>query len=372
MIFGGPGRYIQGANVLSKFPEYLNKFIGKKSLRSLIVGGKRSLVSCGLLMETLKENRLEYDEECFGGECCNKEIDRLSSLVSRNDYDLIIGIGGGKSIDTMKLVANLNKKPVVVVPTIASTDAPCSALSVVYSETGVFERYEFFPRSPDLVIVDTSVVAKSPPRTLVSGMGDALATYWEARACLRSGAINCLGGRTSPSSLALSRLCYDSLIEFGKQAFIDCQNQTVSTALERVVEANTLLSGVGFESGGLAAAHAIHNGFSTIPATQKFLHGEKVAFGTLVQLILDQEPKETINQVLNFCSSVNLPITLSQIGINTSKNNFITSGLRKVAEKSMAEGETIHNLPYKFDRQTIMDAILEADKLGRMWNVNHN
>jgi glycerol dehydrogenase len=84
--------------------------------------------------------------------------------------------------------------PVAIAPTIASTDAPCSALSVIYTDSGEFDRYLMLPHNPNMVIVDTKVVAGAPARLLAAGIGDALATWFEARACSRSGATTMAGG----------------------------------------------------------------------------------------------------------------------------------------------------------------------------------
>ena len=173
------------------------------------------------------------------------------------------------------------KIPVIIVPTIAATDAPCSALSVIYSEHGVFERYLVLPKNPDCVLVDTTLVANAPVELLVSGMGDALATYWEADTCAKSCKPNALTGACPPtlSSLALARLCYDTLLEYGLQAKLAVEKKSVTPAVEAIVEANTLLSGLGFESGGLAGAHAVHNGLTVLEASHDKFHGQKVAFG---------------------------------------------------------------------------------------------
>lgn len=166
----------------------------------------------------------------------------------------MIGIGGGKIFDTAKAVAYYAGTPVFICPTIASTDAPCSALSVVYTEEGIFEKYLFLPANPNLVLMDTDIITKSPVRLTVAGMGDALATYFEARACKRSGATSCAGGKTTEAAMALEKLCFDTLMEEGVKAKIALEAGVCTPAVEKVIEANTLLSGIGFESAGLAGA----------------------------------------------------------------------------------------------------------------------
>ncbi|MBO7331165.1 MAG: iron-containing alcohol dehydrogenase, partial [Alistipes sp.] len=167
-------------------------------------------------------------------------------------------------LDTSKAVAYENSIPVAIVPTIASTDAPCSALSVVYSDEGVFEDYYWLPANPNLVLVDTDGIVKAPARLLVSGMGDALATYFEARAVKAKDAGTCAGGKVTNAAMALAKLCFDTLIEEGVKAKLALEAGACTEAVEKIIEANTLLSGIGFESGGLAASHAIHNGLTVL------------------------------------------------------------------------------------------------------------
>lgn len=143
-------------------------------------------------------------------------------------------------------------------------------------------------------------------------MGDALATWFEAESCQQSFAANMTGNLGSVSAYALARLCYDTLLQYGAMAKVANEQNVVTPALERVVEANTLLSGLGFESGGLAASHAIHNGLTVLEPTHGFLHGEKVAFGVLASLFLTDKPAETIATVYTFCESVGLPTTLGR------------------------------------------------------------
>lgn len=167
------------------------------------------------------------------------EINRLIEVVKNAGSEIIVGIGGGKIHDTAKAVAYYMKKPVMIVPTIASTDAPCSALSVIYTDEGVFEKYLFLPSSPNMVMIDTDIVSKAPVRLLISGMGDAMATYFEARACKRSDAANCVGGKCTLAAMNLAQLCYDTLMDSGVQAMIAVKEGICTKAVENVIEANT-------------------------------------------------------------------------------------------------------------------------------------
>ena len=251
----------------------------------------------------------------------------------------------------------------VVIPTIASTDAPTSALSVIYTESGEFEEYLIYPKNPDMVVMDTAIIAKAPVRLLVAGMGDALSTWFEAKACFDARATSMAGGQATAAALSLARLCYDTLLREGEKALLAAQAGVVSDALERIVEANTYLSGSGFESSGRAGAHAIHNGFTILEECHHLYHGEKVAFGTLAQLALQNSPMEEIETVLAFCKNVGLPITLAQMGVKED----IEAKIREVAKATCAEGETIHNMPFPVTADSVYAAIMVADRLGQRW-----
>lgn len=205
------------------------------------------------LISTLESHGFEITHLEFGGESSAQEIDRLVDLGRHCDF--VIGVGGGKTMDTAKAVASKLNLSVAILPTTASTDAPCSALSVIYTPEGEFERYSFFHANPDVVLVDTSVIAHAPARFLAAGMGDAIATNVEARLCKAS--LNFGGGLQTEVASAIGNRCEEVLLKYGKQAYEANKAQVVTAAFEAVVEANTLMSGLGFESGGLAAAHAV-------------------------------------------------------------------------------------------------------------------
>jgi len=232
---------------------------------------------------------------------------------------------------------------------------------VLYDDDGTFDRYLFYRRNPDLVLVDTAVVARAPLRLLVAGMGDALATWFEARTVIEARRPNQLHGATTAAAGALARLCYDTLLADGAAACEAVRRKAVTPALERLVEANTLLSGLGFESGGLAVAHSVHNGLTVAPGTHRYLHGEKVAFGLLVQLVLEGRPSEELRTVMDFAREVGLPTSLLQLDLDADDATVLSA----IAERSLAEGETAHNEPFEVSPAMMADAIVAADALGR-------
>ena len=351
-----PGRYVQGAGAISLLGEEAHR-VGRSAL--VIVDANVDDMMHATLTTSLENVSPTFER--FGGESCDTEINRLTQLASDAGADVVIGVGGGKTMDTAKAVAFNMKQPVIIVPTIASTDAPCSALSVIYTDEGAFERYLVLPKNPDVVLVDTDIIAKSPVRFLVAGMGDALATWFEAESCRIRRAGNMTGRMGTMTAFALSEVCYETLMKYGRVARTAAELNVVAPALEHVVEANTLLSGLGFESGGLAACHAIHNGLTVLPETHAYWHGEKVAIGVLAGLFLTDQPAHRMDEVYNFCLDIGLPVCLEDIGVRKVTDNK----LRTVAEAACAPGETIHNEPHDVSPDVVVWALKLADAEGR-------
>jgi glycerol dehydrogenase len=205
------------------------------------------------------------------------------------------------------------------------------------------------------------VIAEAPVRTLVAGMGDALATRFEAESCRLASVPNATGHRGAFVALALARLCYDTLIAEGPLARRACEDDAVTEGLERIVEANTLLSGIGFESGGLATAHALDKAFLAVAGPREVMHGERVAFGTLASLFLTAKPSDLVDEVYRFARAVGLPTTLAGISLGEASDG----DLRRIADAASAEGSKIHNEPRPVSPEEVVFALRCADKEGR-------
>jgi len=351
-----PGQYIQGSGILDELPDIISSF-GKKAIilaspsvkNNIIPAYGRRIIEEGIRIEL------------FNGECTREEIDRFFRIIGQTEADIIIAMGGGKAIDTAKISADKANLPVVVVATIASTDAPCSACAVTYTKEGIFESVQYQLRSPAIVLVDTFVIANSPVRFLVSGMGDALATWFEAKSCAASQSQNECKGLSTLAASQIAKLCFETLLEYGVLAKIANENKIVTPALEKIIEANILLSGVGFESCGLATAHAIHNGLTELPETHHCFHGEKVAYGVLTGLHLNSENKETIDRVYAFCREIGLPVTLKELGIDEPSREKMSIA----AKKACSADQPIHHEAAVITEDKVIDAMLMADAYGK-------
>ncbi len=351
-----PSKYIQGPGAISVLPEWINKL----GTRALIVAGRTAMRE---IVPMISDRLNQPVIELFGGECTDTEIGRIAASARKAGCDVAVALGGGKVIDTVKAVSQKINSKVIIVPTIASNDAPCSAVAVVYTEAGAFHHTVYLKQNPDLVLMDSEIIAKAPVRLLVAGIGDALATWFEADACRASGSLNEVGAHGTRTAYALARLCYDTILEFSEEACESCRKQVVTPALEAVIEANTLLSGLGFESAGLASAHSIHNGLTQLPATHAYFHGEKVAFGVLAGLFLADRPESLKKEVYEFCRKIGLPCTLAQIGITDPTDEE----LMIVAQAACAPQEFIWHEPVEVTPEKVVEAMKEADSRGRKY-----
>jgi len=355
--FKSPAAYVQGRDVIGSLGERVEP-LGETAL---VIGDDMVL---GIVEERVRESLdaggVEMVVEEFGGECSTAEIERVEGIATDVTAEVIIGAGGGKTLDTAKAVSERLGIALVTMPTIASTDAPTSSLSVIYTEDGEFEEYWFHEGHPDLVLVDTAVIAGAPTRFFRSGIADAMATWFEGDAVHRAEGENFFGERPTNAAYELCSLCYELLRDHGRSAVDAVENDVVTEAVEAVTEANTLLSGVGFENGGIAAAHSVHNGLTQLEDTHHATHGEKVNFGTVTQLVLEGRSDEFVADVIDFSIELGLPVTLAELGVSDPSDE----DLERVAEAALVPEETVHNA-FEISTADARDAMIVADELGR-------
>ena len=359
-VFGSPQRYVQGEGVIDLAGHYLSRLNIKSvavllSLRSQRAEGRR-------LLDSIESAGIACQLATFGGECSLEEIDGHTAVLRGMSPapDAVVAIGGGKAVDAGKAIAHRLGVRSVVVPSLASSDAPCAAVSVIYTAQGVTQGAELYDENPALVLVDTGVIAHAGERYLVAGMGDAMATWYEARACeLNPAGITAFGGRPTLAGGAIARLCADTIYEHGHAALDAVRVRQVSPALERVVEANTLLSGLGYESGGLAASHAFAQGFTVLDSVhQNFLHGEMVAMGIVAQLMLESSMMEA-ERVVRFFLGIGLPVHLGHLGLSIDDGE----GLGAVVQAALTF-PFIGNMAVETSTESLYSALCAAHEFG--------
>lgn len=349
-----PTRVVRGDKALAES----GNAIAQLGNRPLIVGGEKSLTSLASSWKpVLEQEGMEYAIAFYAPDCSEASLATLRESVTSHQANSIIGIGGGKALDTAKLLAHQCHLPIMTIPTSAATCAAGTALSNIYSDQGAFLYDVSLARCPDLLILDYSLIETAPRRTLVAGIGDAIAKWYEAS----------VSSGNSPSSLIIAavqqaRVLRDIL--FQKSA--DAIKQPGSEVWREVVDATVLLAGVIGGLGGAqcrtVAAHAVHNGLTHIATTHKTLHGEKVAFGILVQLRLEemvagnQLAVAARQQLLKFYGEVGLPQTLDDLGLG----NIALTQLQLAAEIACHPDSDIHRLPFEVVPQQLMAAMVST------------
>jgi glycerol dehydrogenase len=360
-VLAAPSRYIQGDGVLAQLGRYLPVVPSRRTAILISAGGQRR--EGARIKAGLDAAGIESVFVTFGGECSISEIERATAAVHASGVaiDSLTAIGGGKCIDAGKSVAYRLNIPMISCPSLASNDAPCSAISVIYTPDGVTEGVEFFPRNPELVIVDTRIVAEAPVRYLVSGMGDAMATWYEARTCIENPAArNVLLARPTLAAAALGELCAKTLYANGVAAVEAVRRREVTDALNYVVEANTLLSGIGFESAGVAAAHAVAQGLTVLQRLHaNYLHGEMVAAGLMTHLVLEKCHEEAA-RLAEFCCAVGLPAHLGHVSLDASQKDDLTAVMAGAAQMWFLAYE-----PFPVTSEIMIAATIEADQIGK-------
>lgn len=351
-----PRRYVQGRGALALFGQEASRYGRRVFCLVDAAAEKQVRARLGGL------DKVACDYLAFSGHCTRRELDAVVAAIRASGARVVAGFGGGATIDVARAAAAELDLPFLSAPTIAASDAPVSGISILYDDNGVMLG-RINVRNPDIVLVDTSLIVEAPVRFFIAGLGDGLATWYEAESCRQSYAGNVAKEQGGQLAHATALLCRDVILSKGRQAVADVAAHLATPDVEAVVEATVLMSGVGFESGGVAAAHAIHNGLTEIPETKKYMHGEKVAFGLLASLFLSARPDELRRELFSFCADVGLPVRLAQIGIDPAD----VAGLQRVADRIVKTGGNIANEPFDVEAVDIVLAMRAADNYGKAY-----
>ncbi|MEN9223987.1 MAG: iron-containing alcohol dehydrogenase family protein [Thermostichus sp. HHBFW_bins_43] len=349
-----PGRLYRGHGILESVP------LTVLGSRVLVIGGEQSLAVAqpALQRNFARDPLLHICWTTYGVDCSEPELGRLQALGTTEAITGILGVGGGKALDTAKLVAHRLGIPVVTVPTSAATCAAWSALSNIYSDAGAFQQDVALDQAPAALILDYDLIRQAPPRTLVAGIGDALAKWYESS--VSSGASE---DALVIAAVQQARVLRDLLL----QGSLAALREPGGVAWKQVVDACICLAGIVGGMGGAkcrtVAAHAVHNGLTHLLGHRSTLHGEKVAFGILAQLRLEeilqgsQLALAARTQLIEFYRQVGLPLNLRDLNLA----HLGSAELLQAAQVACRTGSDIHHLPFPVSPEALLVALTTTD-----------
>lgn len=355
-IFGAPHRYFQGPGMMDRLGEILSP-----------LGSSPLILVDGFMLDQLGERiaaacagaGVKPVIQPFAGEITYPAIDAVIAGLQGRRPDAAVGIGGGKALDAAKAVALKLELPVVTVPTIASNDSPTSASIAMYDDAHTMIAVDRLPRSPEAVVVDTALIAAAPVRFLLAGIGDALSKKFEADGCLAGTGVTPFGTRPGLTGVAIADACYRTLRRHGAAGVAAARRGETTPHLEAVVEATLLMSGLGFENGGLSLAHSLTRGLVKARGAQDAPHGEQIAWALLVQLAAEGREDGFIRDVMDFHREIGLPFTLGALGMPDATADEIAG----IARWTMTAPH-LRNLAVEIDAAAIEAAIGRVERLA--------
>lgn len=355
-VFAGPLRYVQGPGVIGM----LGAVVAPYGQRPILVTDPVVHDLLGVrLAGILSAAGLEPEVRLLTGEITAAATDAIAATTRGLGAGVVVGVGGGKSLDAAKAVSLRLGLPVVTVPTVASNDSPTSSAIAIYDENHLLVSVDAMPTNPYAVLVDTELVANAPVRFLRAGLGDAVAKKFEAAACLAGTGVTTLGTRPLLIGSAIADACYATIRHHGPAGLASCERGEVDPSLEALVEAVVLLSGLGFENGGLSLAHSLTRGLMRARGARHALHGEQVAWATLVQLVAVGAPPTEVADVRGFLADVLLPTSLADLGMVEAT----APEVRAIARAAIGAPH-LANLPQPVSEDDVVAAIDEVESGG--------
>ena len=361
-VLSMPARYVQGGGSITR----LGGELARICKHPLLIIDEFIVSNYGdVLRRSLAESQLEFNMRSFTGFCTQEKSEEFAEICRTEGYDLVAGIGGGSAIDVAKgtavIAAELALK-VASIPTVASNDAPTSRGCVFYTVEGALEKVVLLQANPNLVLVDTAIIARAPVHFLISGIGDALTTKFESEQCSGAGHQSRVDARQTLTGMAIGELCYTTLRKYSRQAIKSVENKIVTEALEQVVEATILLSGAGFENGGLATAHALTRGLSQVRQLHGCLHGYEVAYGLMVQFVLEGRADSFIDEMLDFYGKIGLPKSLADLGLKEISIEILDIIVNATCNP---EDSHIYKMMLPVDKEKLRGSILLVESLAQ-------
>lgn len=354
-IMGFPGEYIQGAHALRKIGDIAIRYQFKKI--GIIYDQAIEGPILSKATDSLNKANIDFISYKFPGECTYETIEHLSHTMEKHSIDSIIALGGGKAMDTTKGISKKLNIPIIICPTVASSDAPTSRLIIVYDDYHKVQAVEKTKRNPDIVLVDLNTIVHAPARFFAAGIGDAISKMFEVNQCKNANGLNSFSTPPLETALLLANNTYSNLISWGKMAYEDVKQHNITSSVEKVVESTVLLSGIGFESGGLSLAHALIRGLTAIPELATNLHGELVAFGTVVQAVLENREHIFINELISFLKSIDLPTAIAELGYHQE----ISDSMLETIIMHTLQNDYSKNFEPPLSKESLKQAIIKTN-----------
>lgn len=348
--------YSIGTDAYADIPMVCEKY----GTKAVIIGGKRALAAAAdLIKDAVRDSKINITGVFeYGGEACREYIDELNSHQEVIDADMIFACGGGKAIDTCKVLSQESHRPFFTFPTIASTCASCTSLGIIYHPDGSLREYSFQEKPAEWIFINTQVIANAPEKYLWAGIGDTMAKFYECTTSARGDELD----HSTSMGVQISNLCAKPLVKYGVQALEECRNHTPGKALEEVILG--IIVSTGFVSNlvgidlNTGLAHACYNGFTVCKSTEEHghLHGEIVAYCILILLKVDHQEEE-FEKIYHFSKNMGFPTKLADI-------HATLDDMDAVITKALS-GIDVRKWPYEVTPDMILDAVKEIEEYNK-------
>lgn len=352
----GPQFYRYSKDAILLIPDILHEYHAK---RILIVHGTVSWKKAKPFLDKALKKEWEMVYEPYNGECSYNEGNRIAEVIRVNQIDFVIGVGGGKLADLVLYACHLANVQFGMVPTLASNCAPWTPLSVMYKDNGLAEgKTEHVNRQAAFLITDPALVIDAPIQYFVAGIADTLAKWYESDLILEQEKFS----KEPFLQMArfAARMCKDTILNESTKAIEDMKAGVISDEFvhvsEIIIAIAGLVGGLGDKFARNTAAHSMHDAISAyLPEVHTYLHGEKVAYGILYQLALE-EKWSIIDELLPFYEKLNLPKSLTEMGVYPMSESTMKDIIRLINGKSK-----VHLLPLEINEETLTQALIRLE-----------
>ena len=353
-------KFLFGRNIYHRLPALMRPM----GTRFAVIGGVTAMEKAlPSLKDAIRDTELELLAALpFGGACTKAAMHRLAEALAPLSPDFLVGLGGGKAIDTAKGAAHMMGLPLVSLPTLVSNCAPITALSVVYKDEGPFDSFMFFDGPPKLTVVDLSIAAGAPAKYFRAGMGDTLAKHLESTFSARNDELGSTMDHMSAIGVALSSTCYDPILKFGRQALDEAERHEAGSAYElcarSIILSAGLVSLMADDNYNCALAHATCYGLQLFAHVEReYLHGDLVAYGALVQLMLDGQTERAM-ALREFLIALGTPVSLREMNVPLDRGALAATLIEATTGPDMA------HIPYEITPDMVFDAMCRLESLS--------